>query len=132
MTTANHKTSCRKLGKNPEESKKVIKKTLEDCKKNGKKFKGNTIRGLGSLLNVKSDEKTLDAVIQDFIKNTTKKFEISDAVLVENFTRIIQNSKNEENLDNQQNSQLDNLAKAFHDRLAENQVAKDMQLIANG
>ena len=132
MTTANHKTSCRKLGKNPEESKKVIKKTLEDCKKNGKKFKGNTIRGLGSLLNVKSEEKTLDAVIQDFIKNTTKKFEISDAVLVENFTRIIQNSKNEENLDNQQNSQLDNLAKAFHDRLAENQVAKDMQLIANG
>ena len=131
--TPNHKTSCRKLGKNPEESKKVIKKTLQDCKTKKKKFKGNTIRGLGNLLNVKSDkEKSLDAVIQDFIKNTTKKFEISDAVLVENFTRIIQNSKNEENLDNQQNSQLDNLAKAFHDRLAENQVAKDMQLIANG
>ena len=130
--TANHKTSCRKLGKNPEESKKVIEKTLKDCKSKKKKFKGNTIRGLGNLLNVKSEEKTLDAVIQDFIKNTTKKFEISETVLVENFTRIIQNSKNEENLDNQQNSQLDNLAKAFHDRLAENQVAKDMQLIANG
>ena len=84
------------------------------------------------MLNVKSEEKTLDAVIQDFIKNTTKKFEISETVLVENFTRIIQKSKNEENLDNQQANQLDNLAKAFHDRLAENQVAKDMGLVANG
>ena len=130
--TPNHKTSCRKLGKNTEESKKVIKKTLQDCKTKKKKFKGNTIRGLGNLLNVKSEEKTLDAVIQDFIKNTTKKFEISETVLVENFTRIIQKSKNEENLDNQQANQLDNLAKAFHDRLAENQVAKDMGLVANG
>jgi predicted metal-dependent hydrolase len=131
MATPNHKTSCRNLGKNPEESKKVIKKTLEDCKKKGKKFKGNTIRGLGNLLNVKSEEKTLDQTIQDFIKNTTKKFEISETVLVENFTRIIQNSKEKETLDNQQNSQLDNLAKAFHDRIEENQVAKDMGLVAN-
>ena len=117
--TANHKTSCRKLGKNPEESKKVIKKTLQDCKTKKKKFKGNTIRGLGNLLNVKSEEKTLDVVIQDFIKSTTKKFEISETTLVENFTRIIQNSKVDENLDNQQNSQLLD-------------IAKDMQLVANG
>ena len=52
--SANHLTAMRNLGKNPAESKKVIKKTLSDCKSKKKKFKGNTIRGLGSLMAVKS------------------------------------------------------------------------------
>lgn len=127
----NHKSAMRKLGKNPDQSIKVVEGKIKDCKNKKKPFKADTIRGLGSLLNTAPAEKTLDEVITDFFTSTTKKFDISNAKLVEAIANNQSKDSHEKSLDDQQSNQLDDLAKAFHDRLADNQVAKDMQLVAS-
>ena len=129
--TPNHKSARRKLGKNPENSVKVVEAKIKDCKDKKKPFKGDTIRGLGSLLNPAPAEKTLDEVITEFFNATTKKFDISNAKLVEAIANNQSKDNHEKSLDDQQSNQLDDLAKAFHDRLADNQVAKDMELVAS-
>ena len=118
--TPNHKSAMRKLGKNPEKSVKVVEAKIKDCKDKKKPFKADTIRGLGSLLNVAPTEKTLDEVITDFFNSTTKKFDISTVKLVEAIANNQSKNNAEKDLDNQQAEQLHDI-----------EVAKDMQLVAS-
>ena len=118
--TPNHKSAMRKLGKNPEQSVKVVEGKIKDCKDKKKPFKADTIRGLGSLLNVAPAEKTLDEVITDFFNSTTKKFDISNAKLVEAIANNQSKNNAEKSLDDQQSKQLHDI-----------EVAKDMQLVAS-
>ena len=118
--TPNHKSAMRKLGKNPEKSVKVVEAKIKDCKDKKKPFKADTIRGLGSLLNVAPTEKTLDEVITDFFNSTTKKFDISTVKLVEAIANNQSKNNAEKVLDDQQAEQLHDI-----------EVAKDMQLVAS-
>ena len=118
--TPNHKSAMRKLGKDAENSVKVVEAKIKDCKDKKKPFKADTIRGLGSLLNVAPAEKTLDEVITEFFNSTTKKFDISTVKLVEAIANNQSKNNAEKDLDNQQTQQLHDI-----------EVAKDMQLVAN-
>ena len=118
--TPNHKSAMRKLGKNAEQSVKVVEAKIKDCKDKKKPFKADTIRGLGSLLNVAPAEKTLDEVITEFFNSTTKKFDISTVKLVEAIANNQSKNNAEKDLDNQQAEQLHDI-----------EVAKDMQLVAS-
>ena len=118
--TPNHKSAMRKLGKDAENSVKVVEAKIKDCKDKKKPFKADTIRGLGSLLNVAPTEKTLDEVITDFFNSTTKKFDISTVKLVEAIANNQSKNNAEKDLDNQQAEQLHDI-----------EVAKDMQLVAS-
>jgi hypothetical protein len=118
--TPNHKSAMRKLGKDAENSVKVVEAKIKDCKDKKKPFKADTIRGLGSLLNVAPTEKTLDEVITDFFNSTTKKFDISTVKLVEAIANNQSKNSHEKSLDNQQAEQLHDI-----------EVAKDMQLVAS-
>ena len=118
--TPNHKSAMRKLGKDAENSVKVVEAKIKDCKDKKKPFKADTIRGLGSLLNVAPAEKTLDEVITEFFNSTTKKFDISTVKLVEAIANIQSKNNAEKDLDNQQAEQLHDI-----------EVAKDMQLVAS-
>ena len=118
--TANHLTAMRKLGKNPDQSVKVVEAKIKDCKEKKKSFKADTIRGLGNLLNTAPAEKTLDEVITDFFNSTTKKFDISTVKLVEAIANNQSKNNAEKDLDNQQAEQLHDI-----------EVAKDMQLVAS-
>ena len=118
--TPNHKSAMRKLGKNPDQSVKVVEAKIKDCKDKKKPFKADTIRGLGSLLNVAPTEKTLDEVITDFFNSTTKKFDISTVKLVEAIANNQSKNNEEKSLDDQQVQQLHDI-----------EVAKDMQLVAS-
>ena len=118
--TPNHKSAMRKLGKNPDQSVKVVEAKIKDCKEKKKSFKADTIRGLGNLLNPSPTEKTLDEVITDFFNSTTKKFDISTAKLVEAIANNQSKNTAEKSLNDQQTKQLHDI-----------EVAKDMQLVAN-
>ena len=118
--TPNHKSAMRKLGKDAENSVKVVEAKIKDCKDKKKPFKADTIRGLGSLLNVAPAEKTLDEVITEFFNSTTKKFDISTVKLVEAIANNQSKNNAEKDLDNQQAEQLHDI-----------EVAKDMQLVAS-
>ena len=118
--TPNHKSAMRKLGKDAEQSVKVVEAKIKDCKDKKKPFKADTIRGLGSLLNVAPTEKTLDEVITDFFNSTTKKFDISTVKLVEAIANNQSKNNEEKSLDDQQVQQLHDI-----------EVAKDMQLVAS-
>ena len=118
--TPNHKSAMRKLGKDAENSVKVVEAKIKDCKDKKKPFKADTIRGLGSLLNVAPTEKTLDEVITDFFNSTTKKFDISTVKLVEAIANNQSKNNAEKSLNDQQSKQLHDI-----------EVAKDMQLVAN-
>jgi len=118
--TPNHKSAMRKLGKNAEHSVKVVEAKIKDCKDKKKPFKADTIRGLGSLLNVPPAEKTLDEVITDFFNSTTKKFDISTVKLVEAIANNQSKNNAEKSLNDQQSKQLHDI-----------EVAKDMQLVAS-
>ena len=118
--TPNHKSAMRKLGKDAENSVKVVEAKIKDCKDKKKPFKADTIRGLGSLLNVAPTEKTLDEVITDFFNSTTKKFDISTVKLVEAIANNQSKNNAEKDLDNQQAEQLHDI-----------EVAKDMELVAS-
>ena len=112
--------AMRKLGKNPDQSIKVVEAKIKDCKDKKKPFKENTIRGLGGLLNTAPAEKTLDEVITEFFNSTTKKFDISTVKLVEAIANNQSKNKVEKSLEDQQSKQLHDI-----------EVAKDMQLIAS-
>ena len=116
----NHKSAMRKLGKNPDQSVKVVEAKIKDCKDKKKPFKADTIRGLGSLLNIAPAEKTLDEIITDFFNSTTKKFDISNAKLIEEIAKNQSKNNAEKSLDDQQSKQLHDI-----------EVAKDMQLVAS-
>ena len=118
--TPNHKSAMRKLGKDAEQSIKVVEAKIKDCKDKKKPFKADTIRGLGSLLNVAPTEKTLDEVITDFFNSATKKFNISNTKLMDAIAINQSNEITEKDLDNQQAEQLHEI-----------EVAKDMQLVAS-
>ena len=118
--TPNHKSAMRKLGKDAENSVKVVEAKIKDCKDKKKPFKADTIRGLGSLLNVAPAEKTLDEVITEFFNSTTKKFDISNAKLIEEIAKNQSKNNAEKSLDDQQSKQLHDI-----------EVAKDMQLVAS-
>ena len=118
--TPNHKSAMRKLGKDAENSVKVVEAKIKDCKDKKKPFKADTIRGLGSLLNVAPAEKTLDEVITEFFNSTTKKFDISNAKLIEAIANNQSKNNAEKSLDDQQSKQLHDI-----------EVAKDMQLVAS-
>ena len=118
--TPNHKSAMRKLGKDAENSVKVVEAKIKDCKDKKKPFKADTIRGLGSLLNVAPAEKTLDEVITEFFNSTTKKFDISTVKLVEAIANNQSKNNEEKSLDDQQSKQLHDI-----------EVAKDMQLVAS-
>ena len=118
--TANHLTAMRKLGKNPDQSVKVVEAKIKDCKEKKKSFKADTIRGLGNLLNTAPAEKTLDEVITDFFNSTTKKFDISTVKLVEAIANNQSKNNAEKSLNDQQSKQLHDI-----------EVAKDMQLVAS-
>ena len=118
--TPNHKSAMRKLGKNAEQSVKVVEAKIKECKDKKKPFKADTIRGLGSLLNVAPAEKTLDEVITEFFNSTTKKFDISTVKLVEAIANNQSKNNAEKSLDNQQAEQLHDI-----------EVAKDMELVAS-
>ena len=118
--TPNHKSAMRKLGKDAENSVKVVEAKIKDCKDKKKPFKADTIRGLGSLLNVAPAEKTLDEVITEFFNSTTKKFDISTVKLVEAIANNQSKNNAEKDLDNQQAEQLHDI-----------EVAKDMELVAS-
>ena len=128
--TPNHKSAMRKLGKDAENSVKVVEAKIKDCKDKKKPFKADTIRGLGSLLNVAPTEKTLDEVITDFFNSTTKKFDISNVKLIEAIANNQHEVRHENALNAQQASQLDRITKTFNDK-ADIQVAKDMELVAS-
>ena len=118
--TPNHKSAMRKLGKDAEQSVKVVEAKIKDCKDKKKPFKADTIRGLGSLLNVAPAEKTLDEIITEFFNSTTKKFDISNAKLIEAIAKNQSKNNAEKSLDDQQSKQLHDI-----------EVAKDMQLVAS-
>ena len=118
--TPNHKSAMRKLGKDAENSVKVVEAKIKDCKDKQKPFKADTIRGLGSLLNVAPAEKTLDEVITEFFNSTTKKFDISTVKLVEAIANNQSKNNAEKSLNDQQSKQLHDI-----------EVAKDMQLVAS-
>tara|TARA_R100000697_G_C5393972_1_gene183372 strand:- start:56 stop:655 length:600 start_codon:yes stop_codon:yes gene_type:complete len=118
--TPNHKSAMRKLGKDAENSVKVVEAKIKDCKDKKKPFKADTIRGLGSLLNVAPAEKTLDEVITEFFNSTTKKFDISTVKLVEAIANNQSKNNVEKDLEDQQSKQLHDI-----------EVAKDMQLVAS-
>ena len=118
--TPNHKSAMRKLGKDAENSVKVVEAKIKDCKDKKKPFKADTIRGLGSLLNVAPAEKTLDEVITEFFNSTTKKFDISTVKLVEAIANNQSKNNAEKSLNDQQSKQLHDI-----------EVAKDMQLVAS-
>jgi len=118
--SANHLTAMRKLGKNPDQSVKVVEAKIKDCKEKKKSFKADTIRGLGNLLNPSPTEKTLDEVITDFFNSTTKKFDISTVKLVEAIANNQSKNNAEKSLNDQQSKQLHDI-----------EVAKDMQLVAS-
>ena len=118
--TPNHKSAMRKLGKDAENSVKVVEAKIKECKDKKKPFKADTIRGLGSLLNVAPAEKTLDEVITEFFNSTTKKFDISTVKLVEAIANNQSKNNAEKSLDDQQSKQLHDI-----------EVAKDMQLVAS-
>ena len=120
ICSPNHFTAMRKLGKNVDNSFKVVEAKIKDCKEKKKPFKADTIRGLGNLLNVAPTEKTLDEVITAFFNSTTKKFDISNAKLIEEIAKNQSKNNAEKSLDDQQVKQLHDI-----------EVAKDMQLVAN-
>jgi len=105
-SSPNHLTAYRKLGKNPLTSKKVVKKKIEDCISKKKPIKFGTIRGMGSLLNEAPKEKTIEEVIQEFFKSTSKKYDCSNKKIIDTITEIFQADTNKKKIEDQQTQQL--------------------------
>ena len=120
--SANHLTAMRKLGKNPNTSKKVVKDKIADCLTKKKPIKFASIRGIGNLLNETPKEKSLEEVIQEFFKSTSKKYDVSNKKIIDTITEVFTNETNQKNLQDQQDKQLSEIEKS---------IAKDMQLVVN-
>ena len=105
-SSPNHLTAYRKLGKNPLTSKKVVKKKIEDCNAKKKPIKFGTIRGMGALLNETPKEKTIEEVIQEFFKSTSKKYDCSNKYIIDTITKVFKAEVDAKKIEDQQTKQL--------------------------
>ena len=120
--TPNHLTAMRKLGKNPLSAKKVVKDKIADCTTKKKPIKFASIRGMGNLFNAPPTEKTIEEVIQEFFKSTSKKFDCSNKKIIDTITQVFQADIDAKKIEDEQTKQLSEIEK---------EVAKDMQLVGN-
>lgn len=120
--SANHLTAMRKLGKNPNTSKKVVKDKIADCTTKKKPIKFASIRGMGNLFNEIPKEKSLEEVIQEFFKSTSKKYDVSNKKIVDTISQVFQADIDAKKIEDDQTKQLSEIEK---------EVAKDMQLVVN-
>ena len=104
--TPNHFTAMRKLGKNPLTAKKVVKDKIADCTTKKKPIKFASIRGIGNLLNEAPTEKTLQEVIQEFFKSTSKKYDVSNKKIIDTITEVFQAEVDQKKIQDQQTQQL--------------------------
>ena len=117
--TPNHLTAMRKLGKNPLTAKKVVKDKIADCITKKKPIKFASIRGMGNLFNTPPTEKTIEEVVQEFFKSTSKKFDCSNKKIIDTITQVFQADIDAKKLEDEQTKQL-----------ADIQSAKDMMNVA--
>ena len=117
--TPNHLTAMRKLGKNPLSAKKVVKDKIADCTTKKKPIKFASIRGMGNLFNAPPTEKSLEEVIQEFFKSTSKKFDCSNKKIIDTITQVFQADIDAKKLEDEQTKQLHDI-----------QSAKDMMNVA--
>ena len=120
--TPNHLTAMRKLGKNPLSAKKVVKDKIADCTTKKKPIKFASIRGMGNLFNTPPTEKTIEEVIQEFFKSTSKKYDVSNKKIIDTITQVFQADIDAKKIEDEQTKQLSEIEK---------EVAKDMQLVVN-
>ena len=120
--TPNHLTAMRKLGKNPLSAKKVVKDKIADCNAKKKPIKFASIRGMGNLFNTPPTEKTIEEVVQEFFKSTSKKFDCSNKKIIDTITQVFQADIDAKKIEDEQTKQLSEIEK---------EVAKDMQLVVN-
>ena len=104
--TPNHLTAMRKLGKNPLTAKKVVKDKIADCTTKKKPIKFASIRGMGNLFNIPPTEKTIEEVIQEFFKSTSKKFDCSNKKIIDTITQVFQADIDAKKIEDQQVTQL--------------------------
>ena len=104
--TPNHLTAMRKLGKNPLSAKKVVKDKIADCTTKKKPIKFASIRGMGNLFNTPPTEKTIEEVIQEFFKSTSKKYDVSNKKIIDTITQVFQADTNAKKIEDQQVAQL--------------------------
>jgi len=117
--TPNHLTAMRKLGKNPLSAKKVVKDKIADCTSKKKPIKFASIRGMGNLFNETPKEKSLEEVVQDFFKSTSKKFDCSNKKIIDTITQVFQADIDAKKIEDEQTKQLHDI-----------QSAKDMMNVA--
>ena len=133
--TPNHLTAMRKLGKNPLSAKKVVKDKIADCTTKKKPIKFASIRGMGNLFNTPPTEKTIEEVIQEFFKSTSKKFDCSNKKIIDTITQVFQADTNAKKIEDQQVAQLKEQNEIGQDLikmgLANNPNEKLDQMIAN-
>ena len=133
--TPNHFTAMRKLGKNPLTAKKVVKDKIADCTSKKKPIKFASIRGIGNLLNEAPTEKTLQEVIQEFFKSTSKKYDVSNKKIIDTITQVFQADADAKKIEDQQVAQLKEQNEIGQDLikmgLANNPNDKLEQMIAN-
>ena len=104
--TPNHFTAMRKLGKNPLTAKKVVKDKIADCTTKKKPIKFASIRGIGNLLNEAPTEKTLQEVIQEFFKSTSKKYDVSNKKIIDTIAEVFKAEVDQKKIQDQQTQQL--------------------------
>ena len=133
--TPNHLTAMRKLGKNPLSAKKVVKDKIADCTTKKKPIKFASIRGMGNLFNTPPTEKTIEEVIQEFFKSTSKKYDVSNKKIIDTITQVFQADTNAKKIEDQQVAQLKEQNEIGQDLikmgLAHNPNEKLDQMIAN-
>ena len=133
--TPNHFTAMRKLGKNPLTAKKVVKDKIADCTSKKKPIKFASIRGIGNLLNEAPTEKSLEEVVQEFFKSTSKKFDCSNKKIIDTITQVFQADIDAKKIEDQQVTQLKEQNEIAQDLikmgLANNPNEKLDQMIAN-
>lgn len=133
--TPNHLTAMRKLGKNPLTAKKVVKDKIADCTTKKKPIKFASIRGMGNLFNTPPTEKTIEEVIQEFFKSTSKKFDCSNKKIIDTITQVFQADIDAKKIQDQQTQQLKEQNEIGQDLikmgLANNPNDKLDQMIAN-
>jgi len=96
----------RKLGKNPLTAKKVVKDKIADCTSKKKPIKFASIRGIGNLLNEAPTEKSLEEVIQEFFKSTSKKYDCSNKKIIDTITQVFKAEVDTKKIEDQQTQQL--------------------------
>ena len=105
-SSPNHLTAYRKLGKNPLTAKKVVKDKIADCITKKKPIKFASIRGMGNLFNTPPTEKTIEEVIQEFFKSTSKKFDCSNKKIIDTITQVFKADIDAKKIEDQQVTQL--------------------------